>query len=500
MSSDSQIERVNDVVIIGAGFSGLTMACQLQRKLNHFDYVIYERSAEIGGTWWANKYPGCAVDIPAACYSLSFAPNAEFTKFFPSQKEVLSYIWKVADKYNVRPHVFCNVECEGALWNNERKRWLVKLRDSISRCTILQECKILISAVGALVNSKPFSLPGTDLFQGPIIHTARWPQDAVVRGKNVVVVGNGASVAQLIPSIAQEARSIAQFIRTPHYYIPSRNVDIGSAWRNLFLYVPGVLLILRLIIFLYLETASFMFGLDARSKNLRHHYADRSKEYVRRVAPEKYWPLLLPRYELGCKRRVFENQNYMKCLQEDHVSLTDDPITAVKKHSILTRSGKEYPADVIVLATGSSLTQWDTNIYGRDGRSQSDHWKSYGCIEAYHSIAMSGFPNFFYILGPNSGRGHTSKIYAIESYTTQVLRIVTPILKGQRKSVEVKPEKEKEYHERLQLEIEKTVWATSCASYFIDSETGKNWFIYPWSSFRMWYTTRLGSLEDRTYE
>ncbi|KAL5041455.1 hypothetical protein BDW71DRAFT_201369 [Aspergillus fruticulosus] len=351
MSSDSQIECVNDVVIIGAGFSGLTMACQLQWKLNHFDYVIYERSAEID--------PRCAVDIPAACYSLSFAPNAEFTKFFPSQKEVLLYIWKVADKYNIHPHVFCNVECEG--------------------CTILHECKILISAVGALVNPKPFSLPGTDLFQGPIIYTARWPQDAVLHGKNIVV--------------------------TPQYYIPSRNVNIGSAWRNLFLYVPGVLLILRLIIFLYLETASFMFGLDVRSKKLRHHY-------------------------------------------EDHISLTDNPITAVKKHSILTRLGKEYPADVI-----------DTNICGRNGRSQSDHWKSYGCIEAYHSITMSGFPNFFYILGPNSGRGHTSTIYVIESYTTQVLRIVTP------------------------LEIEKTIWATSCTSYFIDSETGKNWFIYPWSSF-----------------
>ncbi|KAL4961387.1 flavin-containing monooxygenase [Aspergillus stella-maris] len=500
MSSGSQTKRFNDVVIIGAGFSGLTMACQLQRKLNHYNYAIYDRSAEMGGTWWANKYPGCAVDIPAAYYSLSFAPHAEFSKLFPSQLEVLSYMKNVADQYNVRSHIFCNIECEEASWNDEKKLWSVNLRDTVSQVTILHECKILISAVGALVNPKPFQVAGTELFQGPIIHTARWPQDVDLHGKNVVVIGNGASAAQLIPSIAQEARSIAQFIRTSQYYIASRNVGIGSMWKKLFLYVPGVLLVLRLVIFVYLETAYFMFGVDARSKRIRQHAANKSKEYIQRVAPEKYWPLLLPSYELGCKRRIFDNQNYMQCLQMNHVSLTNDTITAVEEHSVITETGKKYDADVIVLATGFSLTQWNLNIYGRKGRSRLDHWNSYGYIEAYHSIAMSGFPNFFYILGPNSGRGHTSTIYAIESYISQILRIITPLLKGQWKSVEVKSEKEKEYNEKLHREIGKTVWASSCASYFIDAETGKNWFIYPWSSFWMWYTTQFSSLKDWNYE
>lgn len=134
--------------------------------------------------------PGCAVDIPAALYSLSFAPNPGFSKLFSSQPEVLSYLKKVADQYGVHTHMVYNTEWEGASWDEQTKRWSVTLRHLPSNESFLHECRILISAVGALVNPTPFHVPGTSLFRGPIIHTARW-QDVDLQDGRIIVVGNG---------------------------------------------------------------------------------------------------------------------------------------------------------------------------------------------------------------------------------------------------------------------------------------------------------------------
>ncbi|KAJ5045881.1 hypothetical protein NUH16_002704 [Penicillium rubens] len=294
------------VLIIGAGFSGLATACQLRREHNCDDYVIYDRSSSPGGTWWANKYPGCAVDIPAVFYSLSFAPNPDFSKVYPPQAEILEYFNKVADKYDVSRRIVRNTEWEGAYWQDQTSSWLVKLKDLTTGQTFYHDCKILISAVGALVNPNRFDVPGVEDFEGDIVHTAAWKEDMSLRQKDVIVVGNGCSAAQLIPAIAEEARSITQFIR--------------------------------------------------------------------------------------------------------------------------------------LLATGFALTQYDVELVGRDGRTRSQHWDNFGYKEAYKSTAMSGFPNFFYVLGPNSGKGHTSAIYSIENYVNLVMKVIAPVIQDRCSFVEVKPD------------------------------------------------------------
>ncbi|KAI9375773.1 hypothetical protein BJX61DRAFT_539504 [Aspergillus egyptiacus] len=478
--------KYSQVVIIGAGFSGLTMACQLQDKLKEFDYTIYE-------------HPGCAVDIPAALYSLSFAPNPGFSKLCPSQAEVLDYFHQVASRYRVMEHVVCQTEWEGAAWQESTQTWTVRLRDLASGTVFLHECKVLISAVGALVNPNSFDVPGVGSFRGKIVHTARWRDDLSLRGKDVVVVGNGASAAQLIPAVIDEAKSITQFVRTPQYYIPNDNFDINRFWTAVFRWIPGLLLLFRFLIFVYLETAIRMIGLREGSGS-RLVEANRSKAYMTGSAPEKYWPLLVPDYEIGCKRRVFDKAKYIPCLRNDRLHLTNDPIIEIQESSVLTQSGCSYRADVIVLATGFSLTHWNVEIRGRGNRSREEHWRDFGYIEAYQSIAMSGFPNFFYVLGPNCGRAHTSTLFAIENYTHLILRVIRPILEGRASAVEVKREIERRYNERLHEAIEKTVFTDSCASYFNDTRTGRNWFIYPWSSLQMWYSTHWAGLDDWVYQ
>ncbi|GAA85995.1 monooxygenase [Aspergillus luchuensis IFO 4308] len=313
--------------------------------------------------------PGCGVDIPAAFYSLSFAPNPDFSTFFPKRDEVLQYINNVVSKYDLSRHMVGNTEWIGASWQDVDKTWLVKLRSTTSGQDYTQRCNILVSAVGALTNPNSLNLPGVDRFQGDIIHTARWDQSVSLRDKNIVVLGNGASATQLVPAVAKDARSITQFMR---------------------------------------------FNLTKTGAKMRRETAEVSERYVKENAPEKYWPLLLADYQVGCKRRVFDHEGYVSTLNRDNVRLTDDEVIALSERSVSTKSGAKYPADVIVLANGFSLTQYDTELCGRGGRSRQEYWKEAGHITAYDSIGMSEFPNFFYILGPNSGRGHTSAVFSIE--------------------------------------------------------------------------------------
>ncbi|KAL4967879.1 flavin-containing monooxygenase [Aspergillus stella-maris] len=493
-------EKYSKVVIIGAGFSGLTMACQLQDKLKEYDYTVYERSRETGGTWSANKYPGCAVDIPAALYSLSFAPNPNFSKLCPSQSEVLKYFHSVSRRYRVPEHIVCGTEWVNTEWQDSTATWTVRLRDLASGECFNHHCKILISAVGALVNPSPCDLPGVENFKGEAVHTARWREGLDLRGKDVVVVGNGASAAQVIPAVIHETKSITQFIRTPQYYLANDNFDISARWQALFHWIPGLLLLFRFFIFIYLESAMVLFGSGEQGSRCREEAAERSRAYMTGSAPQEYWPLLIPEYEIGCKRRVFDKAKYIPCLRNSKLHLTNDTITRVSEFSVVTKPGKHYPADTIVLATGFSLTHWDVSVVGRNGRSRAQHWKDVGYIEAFQSVANAGFPNFFYVLGPNCGRAHTSTLFAIESYTNLILRAIRPIIQGKSSTVEVKASSEAAYNERLHESINKTVFMDSCGSYFNDTRTGRNWFTYPWSSTWMWFCTHVMGLGDWSYD
>ncbi|KAH8808672.1 hypothetical protein F5884DRAFT_845119 [Xylogone sp. PMI_703] len=490
----------SDVVIIGAGFSGINYACQLQRKLGFTDYVIYDRASDLGGAWSANKYPGCGVDIPAVFYSLSWFPNPNFTSIFPSQSEILQYLQRVAHRNNITSHINFCTEWTGAQWLEKTSRWRVLLKDTRTGKTFIHEAKILISAVGGYTNPKYPTLPGLENFEGPVIHTAKWDKDYDLKGQNVVVIGNGCSASQLVPAIVDEVESITQLIRSPQYYVPMPNLRISWLLRAVFRYVPFVLLLIRWLVFWILETSLAQFYDHKIGQRFRDDAVSRSQNYVRESAPERYWPLLTPQYDLGCRRRILDNK-YLKTLHNPKVLLTKDTITSIRPKSVLTASGKEYPADVIILATGFEFTQWRAeSVTGRNGISMKQHWDKFGGIEAYSTVAMNEFPNLFYLLGPNSGRGHTSVLYSIECSADLIIKITRPILQKRAALVEVNEDAERDWCNTVQGALRRTVLTKSCFNHFSDPKTGWNFFSYPFNSVRFWLTTRFPLMSHWSYQ
>jgi cation diffusion facilitator CzcD-associated flavoprotein CzcO len=291
--------------------------------------------------------PGCAVDIPSISYSLSFAPNPDFSQFFPDQSEILRYIKDVTKKFDVDTHIRVNMSWDNATWGEATKTWCVRLRDTQTGEIFLQECNILISGVGGLVNPNPCTIPGADTFKGTIAHTARWRKDIVLENKNVIVIGNGCSGSQVVPAIADEVKNLHHFCRSSQFYFPQNNIIIHPLVKWAFRYIPFLMLFLRYAMFNFMEYRFIQFYTDDRGNRHRLVTKKFSDNYVEKTAPKEYWDLLKPTYAVGCKRRVFD-PGYLRSLHRDNVHLTNDPIVKIQPTEVVTESGKHYPADVIV--------------------------------------------------------------------------------------------------------------------------------------------------------
>ncbi|KZP04284.1 FAD/NAD(P)-binding domain-containing protein [Athelia psychrophila] len=456
------------VIVIGGGFSGLATGAQLKKQLGLDDYVIYERSPEYGGTWWANRY------VPSIFYSLSFAPNPDFAQLFPQQAEILAYI------------------------SEETSTWSVRLSNVLTGETFVQECDVLITAVGGLVNPNPCTIPGLASFAGPVMHTAQWDPAVPIEGKNVVVLGNGCSGSQLVPAIAPIAQNVFQFARSPQFYFPRANPTIHPAVKWAFRWVPGLMLAVRWLLFHILERSFGQFYTTPRGDRQRAKEKALSDAYVEKTAPRAYWGLLKPRYKVGCKRKVYD-PGYLASLHRENVHLTDDAVVQIGEREVVTASGTRYPADVIVLANGFVTGDLNINIIGRGGATTKTHWAKYGGVEAYKTTALSDFPNFFIVFGPNAASGHTSVLFSIETTIDLIIRLARPVLARHpsASAVCVKPEYEKAYSEEVQSALRDRVWA-DCKSFYRDA-TGWNFAVYPWSSYTMWWQARFPDMNAWAY-
>ena len=496
---DDPTTTYSKITCIGAGVSGICLGAQLQRFYGEKSIAFFDKQHSVAGTWTANRYPGTACDVPCALYSYSFEQRSTWSRVFPRRAEIESYLQEVASKYDLLSKMQFGVQVTKCIWLEDAQKWKVEgtqtTPEGVKR-QINHESQILYLASGLLRTPKSLDVPGSslDTFNGPIFHSARWDHSVSLKDKSVLVIGNGCSATQIVPTILPEVKSLTQIFRSQQWIFPPADAPHSAFQTWIFKYIPFALRCYRLLCFLGSEQ---MWGLSqgtAAGQKLRDSAQVIATKYLRSTAPEKYHDIMIPTYPVGCKRIVLDNAGYLKSLHSEKVQLLKTSITSVLPDGVMLSNGTTIKTDVIVLANGFETNKPNdapVNVIGRNGESLTQHWHQAGGPEAYNTTSLSGFPNFFMLLGPNSATGHTSAIIAVENTVNYSLRCLAPVLGGRKKVIEVKPEAETAYTKQLQRDLGKTVWAMGCQSWYVRQDAqGKfewNGMSYPYSQYHFWW-------------
>lgn len=474
-SSSQVLPAHTHALIVGSGFAGLGMAIQL-REDGRDDFLVLERSDDVGGTWQANTYPGAACDVPSRLYSFSFAQNPNWTRSFSPQGEILDYLRHCAEKFDVLPKIRFGVKLENAAWDDDAQRWQVETTAGALTCDVL------ISGAGALSEPKLPPIPGAEDFQGKVFHSAAWDHEHDLTGERVAVIGTGASSIQIVPEIQPKVRSLKVFQRTPAWIIPRTDRDYTRLEKVLYKRVPALQKLARGLIYWGREAYVLGFAVERRIMKLPEALA---RAHLRRHVPDpELRDKLTPDYTIGCKRILISNDFY-PALAQDNADVVTSPIERMTATSIVTEDGEEHEFDTIVFATGFQVTPPPIAkcITGRDGQVLDDVWAERG-MQAHRGTTISGFPNLFFLVGPNTGLGHTSMVYVIESQIHYVREALRTMEREGIKALEPRPEAQERFNDALQQRLKGTVWDQGgCASWYLD-DTGRNTTLWPWFTFR----------------
>jgi cation diffusion facilitator CzcD-associated flavoprotein CzcO len=466
-------ERVR-VAVVGTGFAGLATAIGLSRS-GERDVVLLERADSLGGTWRDNAYPGCACDVPSHLYSFSFAPNPDWSRSFSPQPEIEAYLHRVARDFDVLPQVRFGAELTGADWDDEAQLWHLQT----ARGTL--DAEVLVLGTGGLSDPAIPDLPGLDSFAGTTFHSATWDQDHDLTGRRVAVIGTGASAIQFVPAIQPSVEHLTLFQRTAPWVLPRRDRAISRTERRLFRRFPLLQRAARTAIYWGRESWVLGFAFDQRIMRLAEKQA--LSVLDTQVPDAALRATLTPDFRLGCKRVLLSN-TYLPALSQPNVDVVTDRITEVRPHAVVTADGTEHPVDTIIFGTGFRVTDPPVieRIHGRGGRSLKEHWGD-GGMRALHGATTSGFPNLFYLVGPNTGLGHSSIVFVIEAQVRYLLDALRQLDAHGLATLEATPSAEAAYNNWVQKRLRTTVWNTGgCASWYLD-KNGRNTVLWPTFTF-----------------
>jgi cation diffusion facilitator CzcD-associated flavoprotein CzcO len=469
------------IAIIGAGFGGLGTAIRLSQQ-GEQDFLVFERESDVGGTWWANTYPGCQCDVPSHLYSFSFAPNPDWTRTYPKQPELRDYLRATAERFGVYERIRFNTKITGATWDEAATRWTLTTQDGAT-----YTADVVVAAPGPLSEPSIPDLPGLEDFAGTVFHTATWDHDHDLTGRKVAFVGTGASAIQAVPEIQPIVDRMTVFQRTPPWVVPHRDRPITRAERFLYRKVPAAQRLVRSMVYGLREL--LVPGLVYRPQLMRGVEKLARKHIAKQVPDRALRAKVTPDYAIGCKRILPSNKWY-PALGAANVELITEAIAEVRPDGVVSAGGEFREADTIIFGTGFYVTDIPlANIVrGADGRSLAEVWNR--SPQAYRGATMAGFPNLFLLVGPNVGLGHNSIVFMIEAQVNYVLDALAQMRARGAGRVEVRPDAVKAYNDHLQSKMGRTVWNSGgCASWYIDAN-GKNTTIWPDFTWRFWQQTR----------
>jgi len=455
-----------ETVIIGTGFSGLLAAIRLQKK-GFNDFVLLERSPELGGTWQVNSYPGAEVDIPTSLYSISFIPFP-FRKTFSPQSELFAYMNHIIKKFGLREKAITNQSVTSLRYDEVDASWHVETASGDR-----YKSRFIIDSSGVLANPHTPEIKGAESFQGAQFHAGHWDHSVTYQGKRVGVIGSGCSGAQIVPAMADKVSRLTLFMGKAQWILP-RSERTYSALESFIRILPGIRHLIRLFVFIFYDIRFVAFrrypGISKIGQLMKNQYRRRLKKHLEKyIKDDKLREHMMPDYELGC-RRVIPSNNYLPALARDNVDVEISGIACITPTGIRTREGREIALDIIVYATGyyaySDMKRALTfQVYGMDGRNLNDEWET--AAVSYKGITVSGYPNYFKVNGPNTGSGHSSQLSYMQTATDYIVQAITAVKQDKSiRAIEPKKHLQDAYVAEMREKMQKTVWQDGSTTAF----------------------------------
>jgi 4-hydroxyacetophenone monooxygenase len=493
-------DRPFRVAVIGAGMSGLLAAYRLRQA--GLDVVVLEKNADVGGTWFENTYPGCRVDVANLFYSYSFAQRNDWPDHFSPQPVLLDYFRTQADQLGLRPLIRFGTEVTAVELDESTMTWALQLAGPGGTEDVL-EAHAVVSAVGQLNRPNMPDIAGIDRFEGPSFHSARWDHGVDLAGKKVVVIGTGASAAQFIPIVADEAADLTVLQRTPAWFLPTpdyhdhveapvhwlmRNIGGYANWIRFWVFWRNVEGLLSVA---HVDPEWDGGGRSVSVVNdgvrqllvayLQGEFAA-APELVDKVTPD---------YPPFAKRFIRDNGIWARTLTRDDVHLVTDGIDAVVAEGVRTVDGTVHEADVIIYGTGFQASDFlmPMKVVGRGGVELHERWG--GDARAHLGVTLPDFPNLFLMYGPNTNIVVNGSItYFSECEVTYVLACLRHLLATGARALVPTSEAHDAYNERVDAENRRMAWGVSSVNSWYKNATGRSAQNWPFSLLDYWRQTR----------
>src|SRR5882757_9603833 len=485
-------KHVYDTLIVGTGFTGIGTAIKLTQS-GVDDFVMLERHERVGGTWRDNTYPGAACDVPSLLYSFSFVANPTWSRAYSPADEIRRHIEDMVDRFDLRRRIQFGTEVNGLSFNEDDGVWEISATPSKKGRKQVFRARTVVLASGPLPDHEWPDVRGIDTYEGKKIHSANWDHDYDFTGKRVAVIGTGASAVQIVPELVKQAAFVKVFQRTPGWVIPRLDIATPAPAQALFAKVPAAQRLARQALFWGHEASATALVWDSPLTSL---VARLGKAHLRRQVKDPWLRRqLTPDFTPGCKRMLVSS-DYYPALQRDNCKLIDWPIATLSPVGIRTSDGIEHHVDCLVFATGYDvhLTGPPFPVTGLGGRSLSDEWTD--GAQAYKSINASGYPNLFFMTGPNSGPGHNSLLVFVEGQIDYAVSGITTILKSDLRYLDVRADVQRSHNEELQKRLTKTTWMSGCSSWYLTAD-GFNASMYP--GFATQYLRQMRDFELSDY-
>ncbi|KAI9793412.1 MAG: hypothetical protein M1816_000304 [Peltula sp. TS41687] len=494
-------ERFVKIICVGAGISGLCLAYKLRQSFEDYSLTIYEKNPELGGTWYENKYPGCACDVPSHNYTFSFEPKNNFTSVLASWSEIKGYFNDFATKYDLRNHIKTSHLVSQTSWDQTEGKWNVTAIDSTTGETIHDWCHILVHATGYLNKLAWPKAPGLEIFKGPKLHSAAWDDSVPLEGKNILLIGSGGSAIQILPAVQPLVKSAKVFMRTPRWTLPSASGKSGKfsdGEMEKFRTDPDAVLNLRLE---NERTLNSFFTMYMKGTVLQQQArALLDKEMKKLIIDPEAQKRLVPTFPVGCKRILPSGFPFLRTLREPNVQPIYFGVKSFTETGCISEDGQSHEGDIIICASGFDMSYISRYPIVFNGRNLQDDWSS--SISGYMGVAISECPNTFTLAGPWSPTVNGSVIPCIEAQSDYICSFIDKYqTEPELHSISLKAAASQDFKAYVAQATKRMVWSEDCGnSHNIKENWGQSSIGWPGSTLHYLEAIREPRFEDFEFQ